>query len=223
VFIGIRGINFGDYSEVLYAMVYAGIGVLFACGFAQLSKRAYLYAIDKNKNLTESIQSGSDFQIDLEKRFFKFASILFMSLSGVVTGFAFLNNLFRIMPPIINHSKAATALGAVLSVFCIGNDYINGYLDDFGLFRARGIGEPQKISRLPFIITGVLMILFYIIADTFLKGEPSENLLIELCLVNVQIVMMVSLIFGFWRLGRYKYDLKRYKIAHEALLKSHKG
>ena len=204
LYLSTQGMALRGWADLLHAVEYAALIVLLSFGFTRLAKKAYDFA-------SRGLQTS-------DRSLILFTGTFFAVLTAVVTGFAILNELVTLLPPIVRSSTVSASLAVVVATMFIGANYTAEFLENN---LSTTLGKITKkmdanLARKNVVESGLLPAGFgivclvgYLVLDLQLGGKPSDKILVELLAIGLKIGLFAFLTFGLWRLGVSEYERRK--------------
>lgn len=224
VYIALQGLAFGNWADLVNAIMYCSIVVLLSWGFIRLAKKAYDFST-ANAYRAKFLSTGARQSATIEPsdtRFLKFCAIFFAAITATVTGFAALNEIIGILPPIITNTRVASSLSVLIATILVGANYTAKYLernlarsigDSWRKLEGQLAGRNVVESGLGPVLFGVGCLVLFLVIDTALQSKPSDDRRVEVLLIVLQISLFSSIAYGLWRLGVNEYERRKDRTA----------
>jgi len=204
VYLETQQMSLGEWADLIFAIEYSGIVILLSFGFIRLAKKAYDFA----RPIGRGQSSLDDF------RFLRFVTIFFAGITASVTGFAVLNQIITVLPPIIRNLEVINALSVLIATILVGSNYTADFLErNLAISISRSLEELKRRQAgknvveagiIPVSI-GLVCLVLFLAGDSILHSRSSDNVLVDMLLSILQIGIFSSISFGLWRLGVYEY------------------
>jgi hypothetical protein len=203
LYLATQEVTLGGWADFLRAVEYIALFVLLSFGFTRLAKKAYDFA-SKGSNVEKN-----------DRSLIKFATGIFATLTTVVTGFAVLNELVAILPPIVHYATVSASLGVLITMMFIGADYTAEYLErnyekgmedikrrTLSVFTGRNIVHAGILPT----VFGVVCLLGFLALDSWIGGKPLDRIGVELLAISLKVGLFAFIGFGLWRFGVSEYE-----------------